>query len=134
MKNSVRHTSSAMKIEQMIASIERGLESFFRDEVTFRRWVGKSVYERDVERLLKKTIAYVDDEKREPEERFNQRLYGEIMERYESEPNTIWGVYNALTNWATHFESRGAAHNVTRDRHNRVAKLMRSEQWLQMSS
>jgi hypothetical protein len=42
---------------------------------------------------------------------------------------TAWGTYNAATNWASHPNTRGQVHNVERDRHNRVAKMLKSHQW-----
>ena len=45
----------------------------------------------------------------------------------------MWGVYNAMTNWSSHPDTRGQKHNVIRTRENKVSKTLTSKPWLEMS-
>lgn len=131
---SIRHVTVEWKRDDHIERLKRGIDMFFRSETQFKHWVSKRVTEDDVEALFKRTIAYVNDRSRHPEERFAAPTFKALWSKFEREPNTVWGVYNAATNWATHPDTRGLAHNVSRQRHNRVAQMMKSDQWLSLAA
>jgi hypothetical protein len=43
--------------------------------------------------------------------------------------STVFAIYQAATDWATHPLTRGAVHNVSRKREKQVASMMQSTQW-----
>lgn len=105
-----------------------------RDE--FLRYRGTPVIEGQVQTLFKETLAYLPRHDKETPP-FSDRALGHLMNLYESNASKLggnqWAVYNAATEWSSHVEDtmtkRGAAHNVRVQREEKVAQMLRSNQW-----
>jgi hypothetical protein len=107
---------------------------FFRSEDQYRRWISREITWDQAETLFRRTIAHIDDKKRPPEERYSRPKLALLMNKFDLEPRTLWGAYNGATNWASHVQTRGAVHNVERDRHNQVAKMLKSDLWARLAA
>jgi hypothetical protein len=128
---SSRHTSTETKFEEQVGRITSAVEEFHRSEDKFRRWVRAPVSVPEVDNLLRKTLAYLP-----PREgaapNWSKNVVEEIKQRLVRQ--TVWDLYNSATAWASHPQNdmrrnRGSIHNVSRDRENRVAAMLRSEHW-----
>ena len=116
-------------------SLSRAVEAFFSSEEMFKDWVSRPAGPWAVEKLYKKTLAYTPLKPlEEPEKRFSAKPLQQLIDLYNNGDSNVWGVYNAATNWASHPDTKGAAHNVSRDRHMKVAKMLKSPQWTTLTS
>lgn len=129
----IKHTNSEWRAEAHIESFKRSIEMFFNSEDEYKKWVSRSLKAEQVETLFRRTLAarpVAGDATA-----ISKPVLIELLDIYSMEPPTVWGAYNAATNWASHIKkTRGGVHNVERRRHNEVAKMMRSDQWLQLAA
>ena len=58
-------------------------------------------------------------------------LWTKYQARYKQ---TLFAVYQTATDWASHPDTRGAIHNVSRKREKEVAKMMNSPEWLGLAA
>jgi hypothetical protein len=116
-----------------VERINRAIEMFFSSENTYRTWIGRELREEQADTLFRRTLAA----RPRPGDAtaISKPVHQHLMEMYDMEPPTLWGAYNAATNWATHIgKSRGATHNVERTRNNEVAKMLRHEEWQKLAA
>jgi hypothetical protein len=90
----------------------------------------------DVKHLFKKTLANrytkldIDDTSENIMEDLNV-LWTRYVARYKC---NLFAVYQTATDWASHPDTRGAIHNVSRKREKEVAKMMNSPEWLGLAA
>jgi len=113
--------------DQAIEKINRAMVAFHEREAEFRKWISLPAYKVDVEHLFSKTIALTSENK------VSEPQLEALMNLYNEEDRNVWGVYNAMTNWSSHPDTRGQKHNVIRTRENKVSKTLTSKPWLEMS-
>jgi hypothetical protein len=129
----IKHTSTDWKADVHVERFKRSIEMFFNSETEYKRWVSRDLKVEQVETLFRRTLAH----RPEPGDasKISKPVLVELLDLYSMEPPTVWGAYNAATNWASHIKkTRGGVHNVERRRHNEVAKMMRSDQWLEIAA
>ena len=96
----------------------------------------KQVKVSDVKHLFKKTLANkytkldIDDTSENIMEDLNV-LWTRYVARYKC---NLFAVYQTATDWASHPDTRGAIHNVSRKREKEVAKMMNSPEWLGLAA
>jgi hypothetical protein len=80
--------------------------------------------------FLKATIAKLAD-KPTGEPHWSDPLVNDLLGRFSHQPPTVWGLYQAMTEWATHGALRQNATALTArvQRDERVAKTMRSSEF-----
>lgn len=124
MTYSSRHTSipSPNRIQETVRNVLDRMDS---DEATFARWCNTRVNPEQARDLFNKTIAKKAVKGETDEERLvTHKLSDKLMGYFETEPLSLWGVYNAATAWATHEETRGKAHMTTVRRNNLVSQMI----------
>ena len=100
------------------------------------KYMQKSVKLNDVTHLFKKTLANrytkldIDDTSENIMEDLNV-LWTRYVARYKC---NLFAVYQTATDWASHPDTRGAIHNVSRKREKEVAKMMNSPEWLGLAA
>ena len=100
------------------------------------KYMQKSVKVSDVKHLFKKTLANkytkldIDDTSENIMEDLNE-LWTRYVARYKC---NLFAVYQTATDWASHPDTRGAIHNVSRKREKEVAKMMNSPEWLGLAA
>ena len=96
----------------------------------------KQVKLSDVKHLFKKTLANrytkldIDDTSENIMEDLNV-LWTRYVARYKC---NLFAVYQTATDWASHPDTRGAIHNVSRKREKEVAKMLNSSEWLGLAA
>ena len=96
----------------------------------------KQVKLSDVKHLFKKTLANkytkldIDDTSENIMEDLNE-LWTRYVARYKC---NLFAVYQTATDWASHPVTRGAIHNVSREREKEVAKMLNSSEWLGLAA
>ena len=96
----------------------------------------KQIKVSDVKHLFKKTLANkytkldIDDTSENIMEDLNV-LWTRYVARYKC---NLFAVYQTATDWASHPDTRGAIHNVSRKREKEVAKMMNSPEWLGLAA
>ena len=128
-RSSIKHVTIDWKHELHVENLKRAIEGFFGNEEKFRAWTTRPVNFLEAEKLFKRTLCHADKPHEPPEKQYIQPKLVKIMDIFDREPQSVWGAYNAATNWASHPETKGEVANVFRDRHNQVAKMLRSEPW-----
>jgi hypothetical protein len=139
-----KHTKSISSDEstaRMIMQMKLAVQSFKSDEQDFKRWARTHVERNDVLGVFKKTLASYENGKTGDTKVSDNKML-DLKKMLQSNTNhlgwTVWAVYNAATEWATHLDRgvrqvRGAAHNVERSRQTDVAKMLRSNPWKEMA-
>jgi hypothetical protein len=85
------------------------------------------------EEFFQRTIAKLgDDPHGNP--RFSERLVAKLLDQFRHEDQTVWGVWNAMTHWASHGERKvnASALGTLIGREQRVAQAMRDPRWDEM--
>lgn len=117
-------------ITGMQTQIENAMKMMGEDADKFGLWANTKLSVEDATRLLQMTIAKLAPKPHMPN-RHSEKLVLQLMDKFAKEDQTVWGLYNAITSWSTHNETRKTADKVTSllSRENRVAKAIRSDEW-----
>jgi len=83
--------------------------------------------------FFQRTIAKLADDSH-GNARWSERLVEKLMQEFQREDQTVWGVWNAMTAWATHGERKAnaSALGTLIGREQRVASAMRDPRWDEM--
>lgn len=100
------------------------------DTARFEQYIKTPCTPEQAEAFIKATLASNGvDEKGNP--KVSDTLVKQMLELFQQEANTVWGVYQAMTAWATHGDLRRNATALTArvGRDERVARAMRSPEF-----
>lgn len=114
----LRHTAS---IESNILMVEQALEqnaeAFLSTGVVLQAMARKRATEDDLRSLVGYTFSkWADDDSVESDDQAGNRVYNQILENYHDgagmaeiagRRGTVWGAYNAVTEYLTHQRGRG---------------------------
>tara|TARA_B100000745_G_scaffold88563_1_gene55593 strand:- start:46 stop:939 length:894 start_codon:yes stop_codon:yes gene_type:complete len=119
-----------------ISDFKSGVEAHQELGEDLFKMMQKQVKVSDVKHLFKKTLANrytkldIDDTSENIMEDLNV-LWTRYVARYKC---NLFAVYQTATDWASHPDTRGAIHNVSRKREKEVAKMMNSPEWLGLAA
>jgi len=119
-----------------ISDFKAGVEAHKELGEDLFKMMQKQVKLSDVKHLFKKTLANkytkldIDDTSENIMEDLNV-LWTRYVARYKC---NLFAVYQTATDWASHPDTRGAIHNVSRKREKEVAKMMNSPEWLGLAA
>ena len=135
----IKHTkqiSNNEQIERMIPVICQSVSRFHGEEGKLKPWATTYVNREDALEMLKKTICKYTDSSN-GDDRVSERtmdiLKDKVYYYYRSLGDyTVWCIYNAVTDWATHVSpenTTGRPHNVILKRQNQVETMLNSDAW-----
>ena len=119
----------------VMTRIANCIKEFRDNEKRFERWTRTGANEDAALAVFKGTLAKYSGEYKQPKvskpkmEELKKLLYKNTHET----GWTVWAVYQAATEWASHFETKGKTYNIARDRQAQVAKMLNSNPWKLMS-
>ena len=130
-----KHTRNAgLKYSEILDKIQLGMDTFKDSSETYTKYYNTPIDHEHFEQLITKTIAY--NPKHDPTQlrpEYSKLKIKALNEHWDRNSATLgsnaWAAYNAMTEWATHGATRGAAHMVERNRNQEVAKALRSSYW-----
>jgi len=111
---------------------------YMEDEEKFKKMIETSIERPEVEELFSKTIA--NSPQRGKPDNVNQKLLTTLMGNYDDEARqqgeSLWSVYNAMTNWYTHHPMKKDADFISTNsrRRNDVIKVMESDNWKRLAA
>lgn len=135
LRSTQKHTKQISKYELVDRSIEkmnRAMTAFHEREEEFRKWISLPARDAQVEDLFSKTLALTNISG-STQTKVSQPQMDVLMDLYCEEDRNVWGVYNAMTNWSSHPDTRGQKHNVIRTRENKVSRALQSRSWKELS-
>lgn len=121
-----KHTTN-FDIKGLQAKVAMGAELLQADAERIGLYAKTPLTPKVAERFLRKTIARLAN-RPTGEENWSQSLVTDLLERFQREDQTVWGLVNAMTGWATHGPLKEGSGEVTArtGRDARVAQAMRS--------
>jgi hypothetical protein len=127
-----KHTSN-FSIDALKRSIMTAAEMMENDGERFGLYAGTRLSIDKAEDFLKATLAKLPL-KANGDENYSEPLTLNILGLFKNEDQTVWGLLNAMTNWATHGDIRQGSGVVTSrtGRDDRVARAMRSTDFEQL--
>lgn len=113
--------------------VRASAELMLRDVERFKLYVRTSLTREEAEAFFKATIAKLKD-KPTGEPNWSDRLVAKLLELFDSEPQSVWGAYQAMTAWATHGDLREGDSPLTArvGREERVARAMRADEFREL--
>jgi hypothetical protein len=128
-----KHTTN-ISVEGEGQKIANGLEAFFESEGQYQRWMAIKPNHITVQELFSVTLAHT---LKSGISGVNKTLRDFLMTEYHSSSdNSLWGIYNVATAWATHLQgrTRGSswAPQTQRTRHNSVSAMLNSPMWKEL--
>lgn len=124
-----KHTKG-FNLAAMQRKIDNAMTMMSEDEVRFAHMARTKISFDQAMQMIQMTIAKQGvDVHGNP--KFSERLTDNIMQRFLKEDQTVWGLYNAVTEWQTHGERKaGASAFGTRlNRETRVAAMLKTDAW-----
>lgn len=127
-----KHTSG-FSIEAFKRQILMSAEMMERDTQVFERYIKTPLTHVQAEAFIKATIAKLKD-KPGGEPNWSEPLRAKLLDLFAREPKTVWGLYMAMTYWATHGDLKGNSVELTAriGRDERVAQSMRTSTFKQL--
>jgi hypothetical protein len=127
-----KHTLG-FNVEALKANILRAATLMETDAEKFGLYARTRLSMKQAEEYLKGTLAKLPDTPT-GEEAWSKPLVEDILRRFKDEDATVWGLMNAMTNWATHGDLRANAGAITArtGRDERVARAMRAPLFKQL--
>lgn len=124
-----KHTSN-FSIDALKRSIITAADMMENDSERFGLYASTKLTVDRAEDFLKATLARLPL-KANGDENYSEPLTLDILGRFKHEDQTVWGLLNAMTNWATHGEIRAGSGEVTArtGRDDRVARALRSPEF-----
>lgn len=135
-----KHTAS-FSTKRFINQINRGIEMMATEEEFFRQLAGTKVTREEAEWFVRETVAkrpkvFLREDKKTGgvvREYAYEKKVEAIMNQFDREDQTAFGVYNALTYWSTHTKSRdGAEHTGLINRERQVIDAIRNPAFSQL--
>lgn len=127
-----KHTTN-FNTDYLRQQIITAQEFMANDAETFGKYARTPLTAQQAEEFLKKTLAKLPD-KPNGEPHFSERKVLELLGYFQDEDQTVWGLVQALTYWATHGDMRASSGAITgrirRDAD--VAASMRSSEFRQL--
>lgn len=125
-----RHTTG-VDVEALRERIAAGVHMGEEDAERFGLYARTKVSPDQARTFFKRTIAKMTGETEEGEPKFSARLVDDLVKRFEREDQTVWGLWNAMTAWATHAPTRAGSTEIgtSLSREGRVAAAMRSKRF-----
>lgn len=107
-----RHTKS-LNIEAWKRKFENMGDMLMSDAETFAAMARTRITYDEAKSFLAKNVARYG-KKADGSDKVSDRLLNTILEHWHfREEHTVWGLYNALTHWATHGEAREGSDRLT---------------------
>lgn len=125
-----RHTSG-FNVEGFKRQILASAQMMQGDAPRFEKYVSTPCTLDQAQEFLKRTFCRLAD-KPTGEMNWSQRLLDQLLERFKNyEPQTIWGLYMAMTYYATHGETKTSSNPMTTGirREEAVARAVRSAEF-----
>jgi len=130
----LKHTNS-ISIEGEAQKIVNGIEAFHESEGVYARWMDTYAGPMNVDELFRKTLA---NYKQGKATKVNKKTHEHLNREYAKVDNSLWGVYNVATAWATHLEghtNRGGWKPQTQaTRHSAVSQMLRHDIWKELEN
>lgn len=124
-----KHTVG-LDVESLKARIRNSLDAMGDDAERFGLYAKTKVTLAQATEFFQRTIAKLAD-RSNGDANFSEPLVQQMLANFKIEDKTVWGVWNAMTAWATHGERRAGASGFTTllHREQRVASAMRSKEF-----
>ena len=128
-----KHTTN-ISVEGEGQKIANGLEAFYESEGQYQRWMAIRPNRITVQELFSATLAHTLTSGIRG---VNKRLRDLLMAEYHrSSDNSLWGIYNVATAWATHLQGNTRKTSwkpqTQRTRHNSVSAMLKSPMWKEL--
>jgi hypothetical protein len=122
-----KHTIN-LNIEALKSKIRNGLSMMADDAERFGQYAKTKVTLEQATEFFQRTIAKLAQTS-DGKARWSEPMVQQMLVNFRQEDKTVWGVWNAMTAWATHGERRAntSALSTTLGREARVADAMRSQ-------
>jgi hypothetical protein len=117
------------------AKVLGAAEMMERDTERFKLYVKTPLNRDKAIDFLRKTLAKQPD-KPNGDPHWSEPLVNRILEFFGREPQTVWGLYQAMTAWATHGEMKSNANQLTGriGRDEQIARSMRAPEFKQLTA
>jgi hypothetical protein len=132
-KIKAKHTTG-FSIDAFKNKVLAAAEMMETDTARFQRYIKTPLTREQAETYFKATIARLADDEKTGELRWSGRLVDDLLQRFDNEPQSVWGAYMAMTEWATHGDLRSNSEEVTSrvGRDERVARATRAPQFAEL--
>ena len=132
----MKHTQT-INMKPTVGRITQALEYFKEDEARFASWskpAGPNLrWDAKVNSFIKSFSA---SPKPDDQAAINNDTFDNLLNRYDNQhytmPHSPWRMYNALTDWSTHFEMKrknSPDYNERLKREQKVSSALRSSEW-----
>lgn len=124
-----KHTVN-LNVDALKAKIASAAEMMAQDAEQFELWAKTKVNLKQAEEFVKATLAKLAN-KPNGDAHFSEPLVMTILDLFRREDQTVFGLWNAMTAWATHQKLREGSVKLTTTlgREAKVATAMKSKQW-----
>lgn len=130
-KTTSKHTAN-VDVKASSAKIQIGLDAFFNSKELYQAWMKEDLTDLSVENFFKGSLAYVNS--KTSENKWNDKQLQKLMGLWSSNARYLgknkWGLYNTMTEWATHTYESNSPANTRRLRENQVAKSLKEFAYL----
>lgn len=130
-KTTSKHTAN-VDVKASSAKIQIGLDAFFNSKELYQAWMKEDLTDLSVENFFKGSLAYVNS--KTSENKWNDKQLQKLMGLWSSNARYLgknkWGLYNSMTEWATHTYESNSPANTRRLRENQVAKSLKEFAYL----
>lgn len=124
-----KHTVG-LDVEALKTRIAQSAELMAKDAEMFEVYAKTKVNVKQAEKFFADTIAKLSN-KPNGDAHFSEPLVMTLLDLFRREDQTVFGLWNAMTNWATHHKLKQGAVKLstTLGREQKVASAMRAKQW-----
>ena len=130
-KTTSKHTAN-VDVKASSAKIQIGLDAFFNSKELYQAWMTEDITDLSVENFFKGSLAYVNS--KTSENKWNDKQLQKLMGLWSDNARYLgknkWGLYNTMTEWATHTNESNSPANTRRLRENQVAKSLKEFAYL----
>ena len=129
-----KHSSNdPVSLKEFSATLEEAVIDFQKQEGKFKTMISTPLNVEQAHNFIK--TFCLSPTKIDPNN-YSKPMYNKLLSSYEKEEklsgNTVYTLYNALTRWGTHAETKGQQHTVERHRNARIAQALRSKEWKEL--
>ena len=122
-----------VSLKEFSATLEEAVIDFQKQEGKFKTMISTPLNVEQAHNFIK--TFCLSPTKIDPNN-YSKPMYNKLLSSYEKEEklsgNTVYTLYNALTRWGTHAETKGQQHTVERHRNARIAQALRSKEWKEL--
>lgn len=124
-----KHTAN-FSVEGMTAKITAAMDMMQTDADEFGLWARTPITPKQAEYMLQRTIARLP-KMPNGDDNASKSLINKILGYFQTEEQTVWGLYNACTYWQTHGDLKKNSDELTArvNRESRVSSMLRSREW-----